>query len=237
VQPGHRSADHLEPSPPPLPHRARPPRRRRRSSTPGCPTRRRSHPRPASLFLRAHIATQSVTRCARTARWADGPERSPPPGGLGPPIQRRACSSRRSGRPDAVHVTESVGLHVFHRTDRFGALDRRVNHCFECVQITRLCMRGGQGGSGQVVGGGCICPPLPSTRRGIHWYASGFARCGTALARTATRWRRCRSGSRWIGPRTSMHTRVKGKTGPRRPGRRSLARDPGGARCWPGNQG
>ncbi len=82
----------IEPSPPLLPHRAGGPRRRR-SSTPGCPTRRRSHPRPASVFLRAHYATQSLTRRAAAARWADSPER--PPGRLGPPI----CSNQGSKRP------------------------------------------------------------------------------------------------------------------------------------------
>ena len=102
----------IEPSPPPLPHRAGGPRLRR-SSTPGCPrARRRSHPRPASAFLRAHIATKSLTRCAGTTWWADSPERSPPPCGLGPPIcpnQGSRGSGPRAAGISGVNAGESLG--------------------------------------------------------------------------------------------------------------------------------
>src|SRR5580693_1862007 len=74
--PNHRSADQHRTIATATPPSRRGPRRRR-SSTPGLPTRTRSHPRPASLFLRAHNAIQPLTRYAGTARWADSPQRSP----------------------------------------------------------------------------------------------------------------------------------------------------------------
>jgi len=76
MRPERRSADRHRTIATATPPPRRGPRRRR-SRTPGCPIRTRSHPRPASVLLRAHNATRPLTRHAGTARWTDSPERSP----------------------------------------------------------------------------------------------------------------------------------------------------------------
>jgi len=91
VQPNHRSADQHRNH---RPHHSptAPGTQTAQKWYAGLPTRTRSHPRPASVFLRATTRTQPLTQYAGTARWLIVQK---DPRGLGPPV----CSNQGSKRP------------------------------------------------------------------------------------------------------------------------------------------
>jgi hypothetical protein len=84
--------------------------------TPGCPTRRRNYPGPASVFLSSAHRHTVFDPVRRDDRWADSPEKSPPPADSARPNQSSQrpwgwpYSGPRTARIGGVNAGESLGL-------------------------------------------------------------------------------------------------------------------------------